>query len=183
MKFTFRIPNNVEVRKEGRPPLPGSVLTERGGRRPGWAAWWRKSELIHLPVLAEPSPAPTSQGWASPRHKMQLYTYGGWKPEQKLPTGTHRRRAPSYRASSEAPSSRGSHSGPGSSPTPLSDGTSLPYSPTPCSELAPHKSFFPSSPQADISVDLPDPCFITNKPSLTLSLFTEDSAGGHVAPS
>lgn len=164
-------------------PTPGECA--HGARRAeaGVGRVVAESELIHLPVLAEPSPAPTSQGWASPRHKMQLYTYGGWKPEQKLPTGTHRRRAPSYRASSEAPSSRGSHSGPGSSPTPLSDGTSLPYSPTPCSELAPHKSFFPSSPQADISVDLPDPCFITNKPSLTLSLFTEDSAGGHVAPS
>lgn len=31
--------------------------------------WWWKSELIHLLVLAEPSPAPTSQGWASPGTK------------------------------------------------------------------------------------------------------------------
>lgn len=55
MKFMFRIPNNVEVRKEGWPPLPGSVLTERGGRRPGWAAWWRSQN------------SSTFRCWLSPR--------------------------------------------------------------------------------------------------------------------
>lgn len=162
--------------EQGLPSLARSVFDARraeagmarpgGGRvrtnRPAWSSSLPSSPGCALTDSRQP-------GWSFPRHKTHE-----WKPEQKLTA---------HGASSEVPSSRGSYSESAVHltsqrchlPAPVHPLPALSCFPISHSSIGAHRQLFPWVP-----LDL---YFFSNKPSLTPSLFTEDSACGNPAPS
>lgn len=161
--------------RKGCPHLPGVCLTQ-GGQRLGWPSPGGRRVRTNRPAWR--SVLPSSPGcaltnshqpaWSFPRHKKH-----DWKPEQKLTA---------HGASSEVPTSRGSYSESGSPPhlsamsppCPVHSLPALSCFPISHSSTVAHRQLFPWAP-----LDLN---FFSNKPSLTPSLFTEDSACGNPAP-